>query len=775
MNIIDFLNEENIDWFPINLRLTTTDEVVNGEPRIKKELLPIRHKYYEDCKNYIPSYKDFENLDKEIIKARQTLVSQYKYIWVSTNQVHQIDIDTPEYGDAFIKMLSVIPYYKSISKSYGRHLFIYDDGFIPDKLSYRFKCNKDVEYLCGQGAYACKDDLVFNHENDYELSDMEKQLDIPETNTSYEPEDMSEVTKFHKDILDNINPDLYSSYNDWCKMVWACRFSFTSGGLTLADKLSRKARGYKGLSDVKNTYDSATDKRIGWGYLMNLSKKSNKTNHYRIINSHNPSYETSDFDLVEMVTKLLGDDVVKSNGVFYLYDNPYWVRCEGEKISLLKKRIMKLLREYYLQVRADLSSMATQIESQEERDINENKIEKVNKIIQKVTQESGYRSVFNTFNIEFEADDTIDFDTYKPYYFCFNDKAFDLETNKPVEIKRTDYITQTTGYEFKEASLEEVDEIEKIIHSIFPDEEKRICYVSFLRTCMMGLQFQNFMIANGSGGNGKGNLNGLMGDTLGDDYYYNGNITTITQKRQSGASPEIANMNKKRMVKFEEPDDKDSLNLGTIKNITGDSRVNARKLYSNDTKVTLQLSVVLECNKKPKIDGRIDDSIIRRFIDLPFESTFTNREDLLKLDNYYKANPYYTTKEFRDKYKHALFAYLLKQDYMDIVVSKKIQEHTNEYYYENDEFTAVMDDLYELTDDNSVVNLKDMFEAYRETYYTSGTRKYKTYTRKHFFHELQSNIKWKHIVATRFRKRTDVDGKQMRNIFLGLREKTPED
>ena len=74
-------------------------------------------------------------------------------------------------------------------------------------------------------------------------------------------------------------------------------------------------------------------------------------------------------------------------------------------------------------------------------------------------------------------------------------------------------------------------------------------------------------MANGGGRNGKGLINELMLKMLGDDYSYTGHINTLTKELKSGPNPEMAQLDKKRFVKFEEPNDNDMLNLGNIKKL----------------------------------------------------------------------------------------------------------------------------------------------------------------------------------------------------------------
>ena len=76
------------------------------------------------------------------------------------------------------------------------------------------------------------------------------------------------------------------------------------------------------------------------------------------------------------------------------------------------------------------------------------------------------------------------------------------------------------------------------------------------------------------------------------------------------------------MIFYREPDsDKSKLCGATIKELTGGESINARMNYSNETSVKLVASHILECNAKPKIDGRKDESLSRRLMDIPFVST----------------------------------------------------------------------------------------------------------------------------------------------------------
>ena len=135
----------------------------------------------------------------------------------------------------------------------------------------------------------------------------------------------------------------------------------------------------------------------------------------------------------------------------------------------------------------------------------------------------------------------------------------------------------------------------------------------------------------------------------------------LLQEIKDGANPQVANLHKKRFVLVQEPNGKKRICASTLKEITGDSTLNARKNYSNDCGCELLLTLLLECNDLPAID-EVNDAIQRRIRTIPFVSSFVSQETYdAKEDktNVYVGNPYYKEKEFQTNYKQALIQLLL--------------------------------------------------------------------------------------------------------------------
>ena len=123
---IEFCKNNNIDWMPGHLTFTDSGKILHGEIKKKKVLDKINHEFY----NFgYPRCNDFKN-KPETVKKRQSLIYDEKYkdlfncIMIDTSNIYHVDIDTPDYHNCYDIMMEKYPYYKSMTKSYGCHIFI---------------------------------------------------------------------------------------------------------------------------------------------------------------------------------------------------------------------------------------------------------------------------------------------------------------------------------------------------------------------------------------------------------------------------------------------------------------------------------------------------------------------------------------------------------------------------------------------------------------------------------------------------------------------------
>ena len=179
------------------------------------------------------------------------------------------------------------------------------------------------------------------------------------------------------------------------------------------------------------------------------------------------------------------------------------------------------------------------------------------------------------------------------------------------------------------------------------------------------------------------------------------NSIILCEQRRQGANTELANLHKKRLIISREPPKTQNVKLSNsiLKELTGGSEISARKIYSDNEKTSICMTLILECNKKPLLEEEPTEADMRRIIDLLFESKFTNDKELINNKNIFEKNVYYTEDEFREKYKYSLMRILFnhnKSHYKkNFQIPEKIKKRTRDYMESSIEIFEWFNETYE--------------------------------------------------------------------------------
>lgn len=224
------------------------------------------------------------------------------------------------------------------------------------------------------------------------------------------------------------------------------------------------------------------------------------------------------------------------------------------------------------------------------------------------------------------------------------------------------------------------------LEQILPIPELKDYTLRFLSKMLSGEnRDEGFYIWTGSGGNGKSKLVELMSKCLGE-YSCNLPVSLLTQKRKSSgaANPEMARTRGRRFAVMQEPDVNETLNIGEMKEITGNDKIQARGLYKEPFEFVPQFKLLLMCNDLPKIPSN-DDGTWRRIEATPFISRFVSERQVDESQNKYPRDK--RLKEKLDMWIIPFIALLLKEwrlyDSEGIVIPSMVKDKTNEYRNEN--------------------------------------------------------------------------------------------
>ena len=622
--------------------------------------------------------------------------------------------------------------------------------------------------------------------------------------------------------LKNIDVKFLESDSDWLKLGFAIKSIYGEPNwfdiLCAVSQRSRRSEhrsNYVDYDQWKVRFEA--DSKCGVPTLLHYSKISNETTYNEIekefdeekeikiegkakliealkVNAErNPLpniYDTTDYGRAKLYLHLIGDNFQYKDKKPYIYAGRLW-KCDSDKEQrALCKSIQDILIPYYTTA---IKVLTEKIAIMDPCDPTITKIRENHKYLMDnllaIKSQSKLVKTKDQILIHTEVSQ-IRFDLVKPYYFVFKNTAFDFETGNEVQIKKEDYITQCTQYDYIPPPKEDIDEMQNVLKSILPNKNILTSFLSVLRTACTGKRIEKFIMMTGRGRNGKGLINQLMKVML-KEYFYQGNINTITEKIKSGGNPEVANMDKARAVCFSEPEDNQQLMLGAIKALTGEDTTNARRLFENNTETVLLLTMFMEVNGEPNVCGKIGDAIKERFMLYNFPNLFTSDESLIDNITKFRQNLLYKENSWRENIRHALFYILLNLKdetgniIKDIYAPQEITTATNNYLQSKDELSNWFDEEYVIIDDvtftkdikNNHITVKDMYAIFKNSQmYENSSRqdKRKKYSKKGFEDEVKENIKLKpyYIDDKKFGEKGEI---RLRNSFIRMRQKTDEE
>jgi len=418
-----------------------------------------------------------------------------------------------------------------------------------------------------------------------------------------------------KDIVKlilNLDPKYVTERGIWTKTMRSIR-SYGFEYLDYAIQISKKTT-KNNFGGVKDLFETTKLSDCDPNFLLEISGVKSPAEHF---------------------INLFGDNIVVNNNTdIFIFHNNRWY--EDNKKLLLSSIIPKVLKKDNYPDKKYLKNLERCYKAQQ--DIS-------NLVISEFIFKTPKPINFNDLD----------------YLYHFDNITLDLRDMSFREMNKTDYASIFACELDMKRDEEKIKLWDTIFCDIFPDEAVRDNYKDIICCSFSGKVLQKFTICNGCGSNGKSFLNGCI-SSLHKGYAYKMNISSVTKGQGDGGNPALANCSNKRFCVLAEPDEKDKIIFSQIKDMTGDREINARKLYSNETKCIMGGIKILECNEKLPISGITDYSMSRRLIDLYFESCFKSAEECNSEVGFKPKNSNFETNEWRNEHLSSLFWYLY--DYM---------------------------------------------------------------------------------------------------------------
>lgn len=273
--------------------------------------------------------------------------------------------------------------------------------------------------------------------------------------------------------------------------------------------------------------------------------------------------------------------------------------------------------------------------------------------------------------------------------------------------------------EFQESDSR-VQFVHKYFEKVFPDKSVRDYFYDISSDIFVGGNFHKKVYCwSGEGNNAKSVTQELFEKMLGN-YAKKLPTSLIVGKRtqSSSASPEVARVADSRWCVLQEPDKRDTMNIGILKELSGNDTFFARGLYSAGKEIEPLFKLVLICNDPPLIPNG-DKATWNRIRVIPFESTFcddapdTYEEQLLT-----KRFP--VDLQFNEKIPDMLEALLWillhhRKKGAPRIEPEKVKFATDALKQKNDVYRQFVDECL-VAEKNSSITLPELYNLFKGWY-----------------------------------------------------------
>lgn len=312
----------------------------------------------------------------------------------------------------------------------------------------------------------------------------------------------------------------------------------------------------------------------------------------------------------------------------------------------------------------------------------------------------------------------------KKHLIGFEDGVLDVNLLELRAGIPSDMISLSTSTYFNQTITEEnQDMLNRLLNTIFPIEDIKYYMLRYIGSFLeAGNKDKIFSLWSGLGDNGKSIMVRLVELAFGE-YAVKLPTSLLMGKRTQSASatPELALVENKLISIIQEPDDQEKMNLGLMKELTGNDTIYIREMYEKGKNIEVRSKVILIANKIPQLNTT-DRATWSRIKVVPFLSTFVDDDKQLDEKRYiYKKDPNLINKL---KVLVPAFFRLIIEEYKNYKIigldePEIITKYTNELKELNDTLRQFLDGNTKEQKD-AIVSVKELYECYKlwfkETY-----------------------------------------------------------
>jgi P4 family phage/plasmid primase-like protien len=540
-------------------------------------------------------------------------------------------------------------------------------------------------------------------------------------NKNYTSDD--ELTVIRRLVLECISNTRAEKYEDWINLGWVLR-NIDYRLLDTWIEFSKIGSSYV-EGECQKLWNKMRKDHMGIGTLKWWAKQDNMSKYEEIINdSVTPLIEIAvrsdgaHYDIARVVQAIYKDEVKTVNKcMWYHYnkDKHRWkISTEGAVLrNVLSEEICRKFteRSHYYNIQAFSNATI------EQRDLFEERAKKGLKIALNLKNATFKDHIMRELRCLFMDEKFEELLDSRAHLIGFTNGVYDLKMHIFRDGMPDDYIYHSTKINYMAYSpeLPVVAEINDFFAKVFTVEAVRN-YVLDLLACTIdgSIQQERFYILNGRGGNGKSRLLDLLQKATGD-YFCILPIALLTQKRaaSNSAQSELTRTKGRRFAVMQEPSEQDKINIGFMKELSGNDTILARGLYQEPFEFKPQFKMFMTCNELPEIPS-MDAGTWRRLRVIEFTSRFC--------ENPTKPNEFALDLELSEKFERwtEIFMSMLIERHKHIEPNNvqeplEVRISTQSYRENNDIIGQFVSERIDIVKDkpDERLNITNLFNEFR--------------------------------------------------------------
>lgn len=539
--------------------------------------------------------------------------------------------------------------------------------------------------------------------------------------STYVSESKEEDIRKARHLVNLLSPERAENYDDWIRIGWILH-NIDKSLLPVWIDFSKKCSSKYKPGECERRWKKMRGHGLSIRSLMSYAKEDNYIQYQGFMqgefnNVLQRSLNCSTYFIAKALYVKYYDKFVCSSlkdKKWYEFRGHRWVKAD-EGYTLFSK-ISEEFADQYSEMAAEYNTKATQVTGYEKEELQK-KAQKIQSVITKLLDNRFKKSIMEECRVLFYDEKFIEKLDENYHLLSFNNGVYDLEKEEFRNGRPEDYVSLCTNIDYEpwDDNHPYANNIIEYFKAIQPNENVRNYLITGLSTCLSGEnKEEKLRICTGDGSNGKSVLFDLMKEGLGD-YFISCPITIMTKKRNASnaASPELARIKGKRIGVLQEPESHERLNVGIMKELTGNDSFMARGLFQEPFEIKPQIKFWLTCNVLPIVPSR-DGGTWRRIVALDFGSKFVEKPE--------KPNEFKIDKTLKSKLPEwaPVFMGFLINNYIKtykvkgLIEPEEVKYSTNSYKMDNDHFFEFLNERLEVVDDKkAVISKRTMWQEFK--------------------------------------------------------------